>query len=388
MKTKRLFLLASAIFVIILILIFINPEYKTKEINYPGAYEALQFLTHSRAYPADDIPKDKYYQEYLYSKNVLETKSSLNDSSSWETIGPTNIGGRMISVAVNPFNSNTLYAGSASGGLWRTHNATGAADWHRIHTGFPVLGVMAIAISPVDSNTIYIGTGEVYGYQQSVGGTVIRTTRGSYGFGILKTTDGGLNWSLSLDWTNNIERGVQCIRINPQNPNSIYAATTEGIYKSTNAGASWQLVLPVLMGEDIVIHATDTTKIMVSCGNLGSAGSGIYRSLDGGVNWNQLSGIPSYNGKTLLGMFQANPNVIYASVANTPAQIGLFKTTNFGDNWTQVHYQDVCEYQGWFSHWVAVHPTDVNQVIHAGKYIYKSTNGGNIINQVYANHWD
>ena len=79
-------------------------------------------------------------------------------SSSWETMGPHNRGGRTLCVMTNPQNSNTVYAGSASGGLWRSYDQGAPYSWERIVTGYPVLGVNTIAISPTDSNTIIIGS--------------------------------------------------------------------------------------------------------------------------------------------------------------------------------------------------------------------------------------
>ena len=303
-------------------------------------------------------------------------------------MGPHNVPGRMISLAINPQNSNTLYAGSATGGLWRTYNSTTGSNWHRIETGYPTLGVMGLAINPVDSNEIYIGTGEVYGYNKSIGGSVIRTTRGSYGIGILKTNDGGQTWIKTLDWSYNQEKGVQCVRINPLNPNSVYAATTDGIYKTTNAGASWQLVLSVLMGEDIIIHPADTTKIMVTCGNLGSAGSGIYRSLNGGSSWSQVTGIPAFSGKTLIDYYETRPDTVFASVADSLSGRGLYRTNNFGDSWSLVNNQNVPRYQGFFAHWVAIHPINSNELVWAGVDIYKSNNSGNSLTQKYGIHVD
>jgi photosystem II stability/assembly factor-like uncharacterized protein len=303
-------------------------------------------------------------------------------------MGPYNVPGRMISVTVNPLNTSILLAGSASGGLWRTNDAATGKGWKRIQTGFPTLGVMAIAINPIDTNMIYIGTGEVYGYHKSIGGTVIRTTRGSYGIGILKSTDGGKTWSKSLDWTLNQQRGVQCIRINPQNPNSIFAATTEGIYKSVDAGENWYLSLPVLMGEDIIIHPEDTLKVMVSCGNLGSEGSGIYISNDGGMNWEQDISIPSFTGKTLMDYFAFNPDIVFASVADSLSGKGLYRTDSFGGDWRLINSWDVPSYQGFFAHWVAVHPRKLEEIIHAGIEIYKSSDGGVHNLPVYGPHVD
>jgi photosystem II stability/assembly factor-like uncharacterized protein len=372
------------IFLIPLVLIYFAydslsiPVEKIEEDHYvPGSKKALEFWTRSRAYPQHDIPAEKFYASFEKAK--IASKNSKRDGTvqaSWEEMGPYNVPGRMISVAVNPLNTSILFAGSASGGLWRTNNASTGKGWRRIHTGYPTLGVMAIAINPVDTNVIYIGTGEVYGYHKSIGGTVIRTTRGSYGIGILKTTDGGKTWSKSLDWSLNQQRGVQCIRINPKNSNTIYAATTEGIYKSEDAGENWNLSLSVLMGEDIIIHPNKTQRVMVSCGNLGSEGSGIYISNDGGVNWEKDTSLPSFTGKTLLDYYDLRPDNVFASVADSLSGKGLYKSTTFGGNWTQVNNWDVPSYQGFFAHWVAVHPTNMEEIIHAGVQIYKSSNGG------------
>lgn len=358
-----------------------------------GALSALRFWTRSRAYPEPDIPNDKFYRSYIRSKQDIRELLSSESSSAWEPIGPLNIAGRMISIAVNPLNPNTIYAGSASGGLWRSHTAGAGGDWHRVKTGFPVLGVMAIAINPIDTNILYIGTGETYGYERSIGGFVIRTTRGSYGIGILKSTDGGSSWTKSLDWSYQQQRGVQAIRLNPLNPSTIFAATTEGIYRSRDAGTSWTLVMDVPMGEDVVIHSADTTRVMVSCGNLGSPNAGVYVSLDAGDLWFGCT-LPQFSGKTLLEPFAANPDVVFASVADSLTELeqgvvhGLWQTTDFGASWQRLHSRDVPLYQGWFSHFVAVHPTDSLRVVHAGVSLTKSYDGGRHIAFVSGVHAD
>jgi len=356
-------------------------SFQYDDSSLSGAYAALSFWNRCRAYPERDIPAAKYYSEYEQSKSKLSKVSrSLDQSTTWETVGPLNIAGRMISLALNPRNPNTLYAGSASGGLWRTFSAETGDGWHRVETGYPVLGVMGLAIDHSDTNTIYIGTGEVYGYQSSIGGVAIHTTRGSYGIGILKTIDGGETWTKSLDWTTNQERGVQCIRINPLRSKTIYAATSEGIYKSCDAGDTWTNVLSVLMGEDIIIHPSDTSFVMVSCGNFGSEGTGLYRSLDAGENWTFIDQLPPYNGKTLLEMYASNPDIVFASVADARSygaeDHGLWRTDDFGETWTNINRQNIALWQGYYSHWVAVHPTDLNQIMQGGVHLYKSNDEG------------
>ena len=205
-----------------------------------GAMEALDFWTRARAYPGSDIPSDKYLQAYQISKmKHKEISRTISSGSIWDPIGPINLQGRSLSVAVNPQNHTTIYVGTASGGLWRSYTSGLGGDWEQIKLGFPALGVSSIVIDPSDSNKIYIGTGEVYNYQRSFGGVVVRTTRGSYGIGILKTTNGGATWTKSLDWTYDQQDGVQMLRMNPGNPQTIWAATTQGILKTVDAGANW-----------------------------------------------------------------------------------------------------------------------------------------------------
>ncbi len=373
---------------------FFTSKNRTKRVESKletsGAMQSLNFWNRSRAYPNKDIPSGKYYKAYQAAKKIKSSITGTEDVSPWKAMGPWNVPGRTISLAVNPQNSNTLYAGAATGGLWRTYNSSAGGGWERVLTGFPTHGVMAIAIDPTDSLNMYIGTGEVYGYNQSLGGYVIRTTRGSYGIGILKSTDGGATWSKSLDWTFQEQRGIEALRINPLNPNTIYAATSIGIYKSVDAGENWVKVLDKFMGEDIVINSNDTSKVIVSCGNLGSSGSGIYRTTDAGANWTKLSGIPNFTGKTLLDIYKADPNVVFASVADSLESNvnALYRTDNFGDSWTLVNSDDIPQYQGFFAHWVAVNPADKNQVIHAGVQITKSTNGGTTLNTVNGPHVD
>jgi len=380
---RRLFFALLSIALIASVVFVLLPEQPVqKEKRLSGAYKALRLWTESRAYPGRDIPQKAYFNAFEKKKRQSLSKTGSEpdfERAGWRSMGPDNVPGRMIALAVNPQNSQTLYAGSASGGLWRTHEASSGAGWHKIETGFPVLGVMAIAIDPADSNTIYIGSGEVYGYQKSIGGFVIRTTRGSYG---------GQTWNKALDWTQAQQRGIQDIVINPQNSSSVYAATTEGLVKSTNGGASWNTVLDVPMAQDIIVNPDDTTKVLVSCGNLGSSNSGIYRSLDGGNNFSKVSGIPSFHGKTLIDYFDSGPDTVFASVADSLNGKGLYRSNDFGSNWSLVHNIDVPQYQGFFAHFVAVHPTDEQKLVHAGVQIYASSDGGQSLDQISGPHVD
>jgi len=386
-KLKFWILMTGIILGCFIIMQFINIDNPDQtKLKTSGAMESLNWWNAQRAYPNKSIPETGYLEAFNYAKyNMNSTYNKSGFSGSWNAIGPHNIGGRTLAIALNPQNPSTIYAGAASGGLWRSYTSGKGADaWDHVHTGFPVLGVGAIAITPNDSNTIYIGTGEVYNYYNTQGGVTVRITRGSYGIGILKTNDGGISWTKSLDWTYNQERAVHVIRINPLNPNTIWAGTTEGTFKSTNAGQTWTQMHSIIMVSDLVINPVDTNIVFVACGNLNSAGHGIYRTMDSGGSWTKLTnGLPStFGGKALFSIYQSSPNILYASIGNgywSGAGTWLCKTENNGDFWTIVSTQDYSTFQGWFAHDVTVHPADSNIVVTMGVDIWKSNNGGSTL---------
>ena len=387
MKSAIRVFVAAAFFLLSFYLTFIpshrlpNPE---KGEDRSGAFEALQFWTASRAYPGNDIPPDRFFAAFVKQRYSSLKLSREATTPPWRFVGPVNFSGRMTSIAINPLNPSTIFTGAASGGLWRSFTGGSGSDWKRVPTGFPVLGVNAIAIDPADTNVLYLGTGEVYMYGGSVGGMLVRTTRGSYGMGILKSTDAGSTWSLSLDWSYDNQRGVQAIHINPLNTRTVYAATSEGLYRSTDGGVSWINIHNVVMAVDVVIHPVDTAKIIVSCGNFASPGAGIYYSHDAGATFTRVNTIPAFSGKSLLEVYAAHPNVVYANVADSiDGGGGLWRTTDFGISWAQVSNQTVHGVQGWYSHFVAVHPADSSKIVRGGQTAaYRSTNGGRTMTAV------
>ena len=260
------------------------------------AYNALTFWAQVRAYPGKEIPEGKFISAVDKKETIRLNKSNLKITPApWKMIGPHNTGGRTNALAFNPQNPNTIYAGSASGGLWVSYTGgTGVDAWHYVPTNIPVLGVSSIAIEPNDSNTIYIGTGEVYNYYSAGSGAAYRNTRGTYGVGILKTTDGGINWTKSLDWSYSDQHGVWAVEINPLNPNTVWAATTEGTFRSFDAGSSWQQVNNVVMAMDLIIDPVDTNIILTGNGDFQSPQYGIWRTSDDGNNWTKItSGLPT-----------------------------------------------------------------------------------------------
>lgn len=379
-------------------LVFVAPRGPRDDERVPsGAYRALRFWGESRAYPERDIPRGAYTRAYEHARADLRRPPGERSRVSgpgdplapasftaWQPIGPRNGGGRTLAVAFHPLDPGTLYAGAASGGLWRsTTGGVGPAAWERIDTGLPVLGVSSIEFEPGNPNVMYLGTGEVYNHQSAGNLAADRATRGSYGIGIVKSTDGGATWTKSLDWSYEQRRGVWAVRVDATNPSVVWAATTEGVYKSLDAGTSWSRVLDVPMVMDLVVHPTDPGRALAGCGNLSSAGRGIYRTTDGGASWTKVTGggLPAdFGGKIQLGVTAADPDLVFASVGNGFTSgdgfTWLLRSTDFGASFSLRSTTDYSRHQGWFAHDVDVSPADPDDVICVGIDVWKSVNGG------------
>ena len=235
-------------------------------------------------------------------------------------IGPE--GNRVTSVAGVPGDPNTYYAGAASGGLWKSSD--GGIHWQPVFDAQPVSSVGALAVAPSDPNVVYAGTGEPF-------------TRShiSAGWGMFRSTDAGKTWSRAgLENTGRISRVV----VHPANPDLVYAAALgfaygpqpeRGIFRSADGGKTWQRVLFVndsTGASDIVMDPTNPRILYAGFWQIeiktwgrssGGAGSGIWKSTDGGTTWAKLTGagMPTKTvGKIGLGISRSDPTRIYALI--------------------------------------------------------------------------
>lgn len=358
-------------------------EYPEPDKKISGAYQALEFWGLSRTYPNKTLPTNALYDAWRKLKKQNPGTTKDLGTAPWETLGPLNFSGRTLRLVFNPQNPNTLFAGSASGGLWKSETGgVGEKAWKYVPTGFPVLGVSSITFNPGDSMVMYIGTGEVYNYEAAGTGAAYRSTRGSYGMGILKSTDGGNTWVKSLDWSYAQNEGIWDIKISQQNPSIVYAATTKGVYKSTDAGLTWNQSLDILMANSLVVHPQDDNKVLVGCGNFKSPGFGIYKTTDGGNTWTQKTqGLPTnFAGKIQLDYAPSSPNIVYASIGNgfgfSDGASWICRADDFGDTWSIKGTKDYSLWQGWFAHDLAVNPQDPDKIAVVGITVWKSNNSG------------
>ncbi len=367
-----------------------------------------------RAYPFESIPAGKYSESFERFKRDNEMQATAfrryNDAqpvgskltgTTWTPLAPKNFAGRILCLAFHPTNQNIIWAGSASGGLWKTTNGgTGASNginWINVPTGFNTLGIMSIAIDNSNPNVMYVGTGEVYNIPGDYGGRFERVFRGTYGIGILKSTDGGTTFTKSLDFSLSDLKGVADILIHPTIPSTVFAATTDGVYRSTDAGNSWTLIHNITMAQDLCFKPDNPNVLYVGSGGFGSAGHGIYKTTNANAaspSFTKLTGgLPAaFSGMVRLHISAANTNKVFASIGKAPGTTdpnGLYVSNDDGVSWAKVNTTDYINNQGWFAHDVVVDPTNTNNVYVAEMDIWRSTNGGATITQSsFWNQWD
>jgi photosystem II stability/assembly factor-like uncharacterized protein len=233
-----------------------------------------------------------------YAKHVEMRDSSVLKSVVWEYIGPDVISGRCTDVDVPKGDKKTIYVGSATGGAWKTSNT--GVTWEHITKDFPSPSIGDIAVDQNDSNIVWIGTGEANIFRASVAGT-----------GIYKSTDAGKSFELmGLEESGTIARIV----IHPTNSDIVYVAVPgnewtnneeRGIFKTTDGGKSWAKVLYIsdhIGAADLVIDPDAPNTLYASMWNRTrerwsdprpSPGDGIFKTTDGGKTWTQkTAGLP------------------------------------------------------------------------------------------------
>ncbi len=339
--------------------------------------QAMQWYIQQRQYPLGKIP-DKWREEAFNEIKLNKMNKSLEKSAaalSWAPLGPNNIGGRIRSIAVHPSNPDIVYLGSVSGGVWKSTN--GGGSWTALKDKMENLAVCALVLDPNNPNTIYAGTGE--------GFFNIDALRGE---GIFKSTDAGASW-IRLASTNNSNFYYVNKLEYDISTNTLWAATRTGLYSSNNGGDSFTGVLTnnskYTHCTDIEIAATNPTTIYVSCGLFNDAS--IYRSTDGGNNFSSTSILSKANqGRIEMATSASNPQIVYASFLdlNTNGVTVMAKTTNGGNNWDTITvagpaYSGANNYAGtqaWYDNILVVDPNNANNVIAGGLDLWKTTDGG------------
>lgn len=364
-------------------------SYKIEMRGGDSSKKPTEWFTLSRAYPYDEIPFQAYVKALNRASSIREATMST-DQFTATFAGPTNVGGRITAVVVSPTDPNTIYAGAALGGIFKTTD--GGQNWISVtDDDVPSLSCGDIAIDPGNPDKIYFGTGEANSSGDSYSGT-----------GLYVSTDAGANWTLSgLENSHHIGR----IAINPDHSDTIFVAamgklfgknSERGVYRTTNGGSSWDRVFYLNDSTgciDIVINPQNTDIIYAAMWerirkptyrNVGGMSSGIWRSTDNGDNWTKLSnGLPPdspTNGRIGLAISLSNPNIIYASYVDHPGNLmGIWRTTDGGDSWqSRLVYPGTSSFSsfGWYFGQIWCNPDNSDIVYLGDVYLWKSSDGG------------
>jgi len=311
------------------------------------------------------------FQQKINSKNNTTARGSYSlPPSNWQPIGPynnavenTRARGRVNVVVADPANSNTLYFGTPAGGIWKSTNH--GSSWIPLTDNLPQLGVSGIAIDYSNSNTIYIATGD-----KDAGDT--------YSIGVMKSTDGGLTWSATgLAFTNTSTRAGDLL-IHPTNNQILWCATNNGIYKTTNAGATWTNVLSGSFAQgSLRLKPNDPTVVYAVSNNK------FYRSTNTGDTFaNITSGMPLSSGRLVLDITPADANYVYILSATTSNSFqGIYRSTNGGTSFSKTSNGSTPAIfggstQAWYDMALGVSSTNKDEIYTGLLDVWKSTNGG------------
>jgi len=300
----------------------------------------------------------------------------------WRSIGPFR-GGRVNGVSGVPGQPNTFYFGSVGGGVWKTTNA--GRTWNPIFDSQPIASIGAIGVAPSNPNVVYVGTGEADMRSQI-----------SYGNGMYKSTDAGKTWThIGLDNTRQIGR----VLVDPQNPDVVFVAALgrvyganpdRGVYRTRDGGATWQKVL--FKGNDVGaidlnFDPSTSQTIYASLWNTRrppwsiyppsyGPGSGLYKSTDGGANWQQLtSGLPADGvGRIGVAVAPSNRSRVYAIV--DAKEGGLFRSDDAGATFVKTSGDARIWGRGWYFGKIVVDPKNADLVYISNTGVYRSRDGG------------
>lgn len=358
--------------------------------------------------------------------------AQLQFTVNWRSLGPANMSGRVVDIAVDPKSPSTWYVATASGGLFKT--TTAGTTWKPVFERENTISLGAVAIAPSDPSTIWVGTGES-NPRNSV----------SWGDGVYVSRDAGETWTHA-----GLEKTFQigAIAIHPQNPDTVFVAACgrlwgenqeRGLYRSTDGGKKWQRVVKVdnKTGAIDVIIDNSNPKLVYAATyerkrdqfdsndpiKRWGKGSGIWRSTDGGAQWQRVTqGLPSVAiGRIGLALSRSNPETLYAvietersgwatgdakaptnakgkphkgystrlggQVANINEQQGtngfetggVFRSDDHGASWNRVN--SLTPRPFYFSQ-IRVDPTDPNSLCVLGIQYYLSSDGGAKFEQV------
>ena len=294
-------------------------------------------------------------------------------------IGPAVMGGRIHDVTALPNDPSRVIVASATGGLWRSTNH--GTTWTPIFENQPTATFGVITMAPSNPSVLWAGTGEQNNRQSS-----------SWGDGVYRSTDDGKTWAhVGLEDTRAIGRIVvdpkdPAVAYVAALGNLWAPSEMRGVFKTTDAGRTWTHTLKIdsfTGAVDLVMDPHDSAVLYAAayarlrqpcCFNGGGPGAGIYKSTDAGATWQKLTkGLPpGDDGRIDIAVAQKTPGLVYAIVENATAP-GIYRSTDGGADWTRMNRLD--DRPSYYSA-IYVDPTNDQRVYSLARWFYKSEDGG------------
>jgi photosystem II stability/assembly factor-like uncharacterized protein len=340
-------------------------SWEDEENQVPGRLQFKRwenFMT-PRVFPSGDItlPSSTWsnFQTYLEEQNTAQQRNENLIIANWTSLGPSTdvsnpyspLLGRVNFVKFHPSNNNIMWVGTSSGGLWKTTD--GGGTWNPLTDHLGSMGCSDLAIDPTNSNIMYLATGDGDAYIRSMG--------------IWKTTDGGLTWNATgLTWAiGQFTAAAYKVVIDPGDPNILLAGTSSGLYKSSNAGATWSQKITGVQIKDIAFKPGDPSIVYAA------RPGAFYRSADTAATFTIINGLPTGTSRYLIATTAANPAFVYLLHGSKV----LYRSSDSGLTFTLQSTTSEPVSSG-YAMAIVVNPFDANDVYIGGLNTYRSTDGG------------
>ena len=365
-----------------------DPEARLKDKLYPGEDHFFD-----KQFPFSTFSWNAY-REALRDVKQFRDLASNRSSGEWVVEGPGNIGARINTIAIHPTNDQIILVGFSEGGIFKTIN--GGQDWYPVFDDQVKLSIGDITFDVQNPQIVYAGTGD-----PNISGFPF------VGNGLYKSVDGGESWSyLGLSEVGIISQ----IRVSPDNSQEILVGAMglpfiknehKGLYKSSDGGISWKKILFINDSTgviDLVMHptnknilyATSWNRIRNNSKSLVSGPDGkIFRSVDGGLQWEELTnGLPTGPVSRIgIDIAKSNPNILYAAYTHpsTYNLEGIYKSTDGGDSWQPLPIYEPTLASlprslyggfGWYFGKIRINPDNPDDVFILGVDMYRSQDGG------------
>ena len=296
-------------------------------------------------------------------------------------IGPALMSGRITDLENHPTNNRIVYVGTAGGGVWKSSN--GGASFTSIFDDH-AQSIGVVSIDPNNPDTVWVGTGETW-TRNSV----------SIGDGLYKSNDGGVNWK-KMGFENS-ER-ISSIQVNPKNSNEIYVGVIgalwgdsedRGVYKTTDGGKTWKKILYINQStgaSEVIINPNNPNTLYAAMWefrrtawnfNSGGSNSALYKSIDGGETWNKIHiGFPKGDlGRFAVAIAPSNPKIIYA-VVESKEDKGLYRSDDAGASWKLLNGDFGLVVRPFYFSRIVVDPKNPDIVVKGGLFGSISRDGG------------